>query len=42
MQEKERLVVKVKNNNSRVECIFIEDSDVERDLRNEDICVLMC
>lgn len=42
VQGKERLVVKVKNNNSHVECIFIEDSDVQRDFRNEDICFPMC
>lgn len=40
--EKERLVVRVKNNTSHVECIFIEDSDVERDLRNKDIYVFLC
>lgn len=39
MQGKERLVVRVKNNNSHVECIFIKDSDVERDLRNKNIYV---
>lgn len=42
MQGKERLVVRVKNNNGPVECIFIEDSGVERGLRSEDICFPMC
>lgn len=42
MQGKERLVFRVKNNNSHVECIFIEDFDVERDLRNKDIYVFLC
>ena len=27
---------------SHVECVFIEDSDVERDLSNKDLCVFLC
>lgn len=42
MQGKERLVVRVKNNARHVECIFIEDSDVERDVRNKDTYVFLC
>ena len=27
---------------SHVECVFAEDSDVERDLRNKDLYVFLC